>query len=39
MVNLAKEKGVDIEAAAVAGNHNTSVPGAMKRSIEFFQKR
>jgi dipeptidyl aminopeptidase/acylaminoacyl peptidase len=36
---LAKGKGLDVEAVRVPGNHNSHVPAAMKQSIEFFKKR
>jgi dipeptidyl aminopeptidase/acylaminoacyl peptidase len=36
---LAKGKGLDVEAVRVPGNHNSHVPAAMKQSIRFFKKR
>jgi dipeptidyl aminopeptidase/acylaminoacyl peptidase len=36
---VAKEKGLDVEAVPVEGNHMTAVPPAMKQSIVFFEKR
>jgi dipeptidyl aminopeptidase/acylaminoacyl peptidase len=36
---VAREKKLDVEAVAVEGGHETAVPAAMKRSIEFFKKR
>jgi dipeptidyl aminopeptidase/acylaminoacyl peptidase len=33
---LAKQKGLDVEAVAASGDHFTSVPAAMRQSIEFF---
>lgn len=36
---LAKQKGLDAEAVAVAGDHLTSVPAAVRRSIEFFSSK
>jgi dienelactone hydrolase len=36
---LAKERGLDVEAIQVKGNHSTSVPPAIKQSIAFFQKK
>jgi dipeptidyl aminopeptidase/acylaminoacyl peptidase len=39
MAAIAKEKGVDVEAVVVEGNHMTLVPEAMKQSIEFFEKQ
>jgi hypothetical protein len=36
---LAKGKGLDVEAVRVTGNHNSHVPAAMKQSVEFFKKR
>jgi len=35
---LAKEKGLDVEAISVEGDHMSAVPGAMKQSIAFFAK-
>lgn len=35
----AKEKGLDVEAVQVPGDHFSAVPEAMKRSIEFFQSQ
>jgi dipeptidyl aminopeptidase/acylaminoacyl peptidase len=35
---LAKGKGLNVEAAAIAGDHFSSVPEAMKRTIEFFKQ-
>jgi dipeptidyl aminopeptidase/acylaminoacyl peptidase len=35
---VAKEKGVDVEAVQVEGDHGTSVPPAIKQSIAFFRK-
>jgi dipeptidyl aminopeptidase/acylaminoacyl peptidase len=34
---VAKEKGLDVEAVAIEGDHGSSVPPAIKRSIPFFQ--
>jgi dipeptidyl aminopeptidase/acylaminoacyl peptidase len=39
MAAVAKEKGLDVEAAVVDGDHRTVVPEAMKQSIEFFDKQ
>jgi dipeptidyl aminopeptidase/acylaminoacyl peptidase len=39
IAELAKGKGLDVEAVRVPGNHNSHVPGAMKQSIGFFKKR
>jgi hypothetical protein len=36
---VAKEKGLDVVAAAVEGDHMSAVPAAMKLSIAFFEKR
>lgn len=36
---VAKEKGLDVAAAAVEGDHMSAVPPAMKQSIAFFEKR
>lgn len=33
---LAKQKGLDVEAVGVPGDHFSSVPEAMRQSIEFF---
>jgi dipeptidyl aminopeptidase/acylaminoacyl peptidase len=35
---LAKERGLDVEAREVEGGHTSSVPPAMKLSIEFFKQ-
>jgi dienelactone hydrolase len=35
---LAKAKGLDVEAVSVPGDHFSSVPAAMKKSIEFFRE-
>ena len=37
MAELAKARGLDVEAQAVPGNHKSSVPEAVKRSVAFFQ--
>ena len=34
---VAKERGLDVEATLVEGNHFSMVQPAMKQSIEFFQ--
>ena len=34
----AKEKGLDVEAVSVPGDHVTAVPEAMRQAIEFFNK-
>jgi dienelactone hydrolase len=36
---IAKEKGLDVEAISVEGDHMSSVPEAMRQSIVFFEKR
>jgi dipeptidyl aminopeptidase/acylaminoacyl peptidase len=36
-VEVAKERGLDVEAVLVEGNHFTMVEPAMKQSIEFFR--
>ncbi|MBI3407311.1 MAG: alpha/beta fold hydrolase [Planctomycetes bacterium] len=36
--SVAKEKGLDVEAIAVEGDHMSAVPGEMKQSIAFFDK-
>ena len=36
---LAKEKGIDAEAVEVAGDHFSSVPEGIRRSIAFFGQR
>jgi dienelactone hydrolase len=36
---LAKEKGLDVEAAKIPGDHFSSVPQAMKQAIEFFKQK
>jgi dipeptidyl aminopeptidase/acylaminoacyl peptidase len=36
---LAREKGLDVEAVRIEGDHGTSVPPAIKQSIVFFQRR
>jgi dipeptidyl aminopeptidase/acylaminoacyl peptidase len=36
---LAKEKGLDVEAVSVPGDHHSSVAPAMKQSIEFFKQK
>jgi dipeptidyl aminopeptidase/acylaminoacyl peptidase len=38
MAAVAKDKGLDVEALSVEGNHESAVPGAIKRSIAFFEK-
>jgi dipeptidyl aminopeptidase/acylaminoacyl peptidase len=38
MAALAKEKGLDAESLEIKGGHSSSVPAAMKHSIEFFAK-
>jgi hypothetical protein len=38
MAALAKEKGLDVDALVIKGGHSSSVPAAMKQSIEFFSK-
>jgi dienelactone hydrolase len=35
---IAKEKGLDVEAVQVEGDHGTSVPPAIKQSIAFFRR-
>jgi acetyl esterase/lipase len=35
---LAKARGLDVEAAEAEGDHNTSIPKAIRSSIDFFQK-
>jgi dipeptidyl aminopeptidase/acylaminoacyl peptidase len=35
---VAKGKGLDVEAVQIEGDHGTSVPPAIKQSIEFFRK-
>jgi dipeptidyl aminopeptidase/acylaminoacyl peptidase len=35
---LAKQKGLDVEAIEVPGDHFSSVPEAIRRSIEFFNR-
>jgi dipeptidyl aminopeptidase/acylaminoacyl peptidase len=35
---LAKGKGLDVEAITVPGDHRSHVPAAIRQSIEFFQK-
>lgn len=37
MEALAKEKGLDVQAIEVPGDHFGMVPGAIERSIQFFQ--
>jgi hypothetical protein len=34
---LAKQKGLDAEAIEIPGDHFTSVPEAIRESIEFFK--
>lgn len=36
---LAKQKGLDVDAIEVSGDHFTSVPEAIRMSIEFFKHR
>src|SRR5262249_35634360 len=36
---LAKLAGLDVEALSVPGDHHSSVPEAMRRSIEFFRQK
>ena len=36
---VAKERGLDVEAILVEGNHFSMVPPAMKQSIAFFEKQ
>ena len=35
---LAKRRGLDVEAVEIEGDHTTHVPAAMRQSISFFQK-
>jgi acetyl esterase/lipase len=35
---LARERGLDVEALQIKGNHGTCVPEAIKQSIAFFQQ-
>jgi dienelactone hydrolase len=35
---LARERGLDVQASQIEGNHGTCVPEAIKQSIAFFQK-
>jgi hypothetical protein len=35
---LAREKGLDVEAEKVPGDHMSSVPGALARAVAFFRK-
>jgi hypothetical protein len=34
---VAKQRGLDVEAVAIDGDHGSSVPPAIKLSIPFFQ--
>lgn len=38
LVELARAKGLDVNAEQVEGGHESSVPEAMSRSIQFFQQ-
>jgi formylglycine-generating enzyme required for sulfatase activity len=38
MVAMAKNRGLDVDAVAVAGDHMTHVAAAMRQSIGFFQR-
>jgi hypothetical protein len=35
---LARERGLDVQALQIEGNHISCAPGAIKQSIAFFQK-
>jgi hypothetical protein len=35
---LAKTKGLDVDAVSVPGDHFTSVPAAMQQSVQFFRQ-
>ncbi len=39
LLELARAKGLDVNAEQVEGGHESSVPEAMNRSIRFFQQR
>jgi dipeptidyl aminopeptidase/acylaminoacyl peptidase len=39
LATLARERGLDVEAIAVKGDHGSAVAPAIRQSIEFFRKR